>query len=402
MLLFLPLFLYVILLAPYLQLIPANDANTEFLFSMNFYRGEYFSNWVNFHPPVKLILFSLFFKLFGFWTYNYVGFLLGIAGIIAIYFAAKKMFDEKTALISAFLLALSGLYLSVGIMGLNDYIMTVFLIIAFCFYVRSHYLLYAIAASLAFLTKEPAVLFAGSILLVELVKKRKISVYFLIPILVCAAWFLFLKLTGRHLWNDWNFSDTASKGSAYTIINNLVTFHFLNKYAYANWLHLFVFNFNWLLWIIASYSFFKFIKNKFTLIIIIFTLSYSLIVLTFQTFPITRYVLPVLPFMYIFAARTLSSIPLSKAVTAWVLLLLLLSIYRSNDPVSNVIWQTNEIWGEKLYTKELEGVDGMTYNLQYLNAVKKRDQRLQSGDCTKDITINYHPEILKILEIQCK
>jgi 4-amino-4-deoxy-L-arabinose transferase-like glycosyltransferase len=403
----LPILLYVILFIPYIPIIPGNDGGLEYLFAYQWYLGQNLLHILSLHPPLKLILYGVFFKLFGYESTGYMGLLFGIAGIYALYIIAKKIFDKKIAILSAVLLASSGLYLSVGVMGIHDFLMTVLILIAYAFYLDSRYVYYAIFISLAVLTKETAFFFAASILASDIFIKRKITFAIFVPLIILAWYVEFVHFSGYHLWNDWNFSQTAKDGSVLTMAYNLVTLQLFNEYAYENWLHLFVFNFNWVLWIFAIISF-SFIKTKELLKtlapIFIFFFIFLITVLSFQTFTINRYILPLLPFLYLFASFGVSKLPLKPIFIVILLSASLLSLSQSVDPVSNAIWRKTLVLTQSLYlNQKLDGDDGITYNMQYLSVMKTRTNLIKKGDCGFPHLLVYDSTILKLYNIHsCK
>lgn len=399
-----PIAIFTALFIPYLYLIPGNDGNLEYLFAYHTQHGDHFNNWLLTHPPFKLFLFILFFNLFGYMAIGYVGLLMGIAGIVALYFLAKTLFDEKTALLSSLLLALSGLYSSIGIFSINDFVMTVLLLVAFAFYSKSKHTWYVIFASLAVFTKETAILFACSVLVAEFLFTKRVKLIHFLPFVFLIGWMVFLQQSGHTLWNDYNFSQTADKGIIVTILNNLFTFQFLNQYAYGNWLHLFVFNFNWVFWLLALFSF-RYIKNlrrKEFVVIGLFIVAFTLTILSLQTFTINRYTLPILPFVYLFAGVTLSRMPCKYVVIPIVIIISLLSYFTSNDPVSNTIWPKTDVLGEKIYLNvKMDGYDGISYNNQYLEIMKRRTELLHTGKCDLPHMLAYDPLTLKLHNIDC-
>ena len=381
----LPIGIFVALFAPFLCVIPANDGDLEFKFANSWLIGENRIQLLSLHPPFKLMLFSFFFRLFGYNSIGYIGLIFGIAGIIAIYFVAKKLFDKQVALLSSILLATSGLYISVGLFGIHDFLMTVLILIAFAFYLNSRYLLYTIFICIAILKKETAIFFAASILISDITIRKNVSFVIFAPIIILAWYVEFLHFSGYHLWNDWNFSNTAKDGSALTMIYNVVTLQIFNKYALENILHLFVFNFNWMYWIFVIVSFFyiKTKEMKKNLIPIgIFAFLFILLVLTFQTFTINRYVLPLLPFVYMLASYAVFKLKFSSIFISLLLITSFISLFFSVDPVSNWIWQKTQVLNENMYlNKPLDGDDGITYNMQYLSLMRERTKRIENGDC---------------------
>lgn len=271
----------------------------------------------------------------------YIRFNFGEFGYYCFVLYWKRVFNEKVAIFSSCLLALSGLYLSTGAFGLNDFILTVLILIAFAFYLKKKYLFYFTSISLAVLTKETAIFFVISVLLVDFFLKRKRTALHIIPFIVFFCWLGVLHFTGEPLWNSYNFSKTNSHGSIYTMLYNLITFGFFNRFAYENWLHLFVFNYNWIysLFVLVSFLFIKESKRKKEFAIIgIFSFLFIVLVLGFQTWTITRYVLPLLPFLYLFAMYGAFKLRFTPLWIAIIFLTSFLSLTQSSDPVSKHLW----------------------------------------------------------------
>ena len=385
MLLLLPVILFIIIFLPYLSLIPGNDGNYEIIDAYHWFLGDNLLKLLSSHPPFKLILFNFFYNYFGLHSFGYIGLFFGIIGIIALYHIGKELFDKQTALLSSVFLATSGLYLSVGAFALRDFLTTVFMLVGFACYLKSRYIWYAMFLCLAVLTKESALFFALSIVLSEFITKKKVTFAALAPIIIFMWYIEIVYASGHHVWNQWNFSKTANKGSIYTIINNLVTLQVFNKYAYENWDHLFVFNFNWTYWIAAFISFF-FIKKqelKMRLLpLLLFFLSVTLLLLSFQTYTINRYTLPLLPFLYLFTAFGITKMKFTLFFAVLFIFISFISLSYSVDPISNTIWQKTTVFNEKFYLNpELDGADGITYNLQYLTIMKKRTTMILHGKC---------------------
>jgi 4-amino-4-deoxy-L-arabinose transferase-like glycosyltransferase len=400
----LPVVVFVILYIPSLTLIPGNDGGLEYGFAQQWYVGKNLLHILSLHPPFKLILFSTFFKLFGYQSTGWIGLIFGIAGIVALYYVGKKLFDEKVALMSSLLLATSGLFLSNGIFGIHDFLITTLILVAFFCYLDKRYIWYAVFASLAVLTKETAIFFALSITIADVLIKKQARFSIFIPLIVIAWYVEFVHFSGYHLWNDWNFSPTAKQGSLLTMINNIVTLKLFNQYAFENWLHLFIFNFNWVYWIFAFISL-VFIKTteirKDLAPIGIFFILFFITVLSFQTFTINRYILPLLPFVYLFASYGVMKLPLKPVFTTLLITVSFLSLSYSVDPISNAIWPKTQVLGERIYLNhKLDGDDGITYNMQYLSLMQIRTDLLKSGDCKFPHLVAYDKQMLKLYDIK--
>ena len=261
---------FFVLFMPAIGSVPFLDGNIDFIKSHDFYQGGFdqlFANWNSVHPPLKELLALFAFKSFGFSAFSYtlLGITTGIIGVAFYYKLANKLFGAKVAGLASLILSTSGLFLAVGVFALTDFILTVLIIITFYFYLHQKHLLLALTISLALLTKETAGVLFIAILLVETIsllkeaffKKLKLSslaqllLYFL-PFATAIFWNYFLKLNNKNVWQDWSFSETNSKGTLYTIYINLISSSFLNKYAYQNWLQVFVLNFNWVYWAVIA------------------------------------------------------------------------------------------------------------------------------------------------------
>lgn len=402
--------IFLMLIIPFINAIPYLDGNIEFIYIHHFYVGgfhEYFLRDPSVHPPFKVLLFSSLFHIFGISTFVYDigGLFFGCFGIFSMYYLASRLFNKNTARISALLLATSPLFISTGIFSLGDFVITVFLIAGIAYYATSSYKRYAFFASCAVLQKETALLLPLVILFVEVCYLNKKSLrkltYLFIPFVSFGLWMLFLRSNHQEAWQAFLFTPTASKGTFYTVIYNLVTFHFLNPYGYQQWLHLFVLNFNWIYWIIIFISliFYKrellswrkikeFIvvnnqKTKTILILILFFISYFFAVLTIQTFTIPRYTLPLLPFVYLLVSYAIGKINKRSSFVYYGILVLLINVgfinlFFSADFISRMIWGETTVLGETFYDlpNHLAGNDGITYNMQYVSLVKKRTEQL--------------------------
>lgn len=396
--------IFTFLFLPFVGLVPYLDGDVEFLIAVNFFRGHYLTNWTPYHPPLKLFLSSLFFYPFGFYSYSLLGYFFGVVGIIALYSIAKKLFDQKTAIVSSLLLSVSGMYISTGVFSVNDFLMTVFLLVSFALYVNKKYTLAAVMACFVVLSKESGIFFPVSMILVEAFQK-KFRLINMLPFLVLFGWIFFLHSTGHTLWNSWNFSETRQHGSVVTLLTNVFQGKIFNKYAYENWLHLFVFNYHWVLWLVALFVLPKILWNKKLSIIFLFSFLYSLLILSFQTYSITRYILPLLPFLYLEVSLKITQTKFQFIFLPLVFYTVLMSLFTSSDPISNKIWQKNQILNEKFYiNKDIDGNDGITYNMQFLYLTRERNAIIHSKACKEYVNpLMISSETLAILTIpQCK
>lgn len=412
---FLPIGLFTLIFILFSNSIPYLDGNIDFVQSYDFFKGgyaQYFNNWKSVHPPFKLLITSIFFHILGInsFSYNIPGIIFGVTGIISIYLFSKKIFSENVGRISSLLLSVSPIFISTSLFQLRDFTVINLLLLSILFLSINRLFFAFFIMSLAAMTKETALLFPISFLFTQVIflfirgntkKIKKDFLYIFLPLLVFFIWSYFLKINGKSSWQEWIFTSTASKGTIYTIINNILTFNFLNKYAYQSWEQLFILNYNWVYWL-SSFVGFIFIFNKnflkkvkktilkgglrtrIIISIILFNLFYILGILSLQTFTIPRYHLPIIPFLLIALSLSLNLLLKTKILkyfTACLLsVVILISLFYSNDPISKKLWGNSQVLGENLYglNNHFAGNDGITYNIQYLVLIKKRTIELSS------------------------
>jgi len=434
--LLLPISIFILIYLPFINTVPFLDGNIDFVKCLDFYNGgikQLLSNWGSVHPPTKEVFIFILFKVFGVsaTSYNLLGLMTGIAGIGHLYFLAEKLIDKKRALLVSLLLSISPLFIANSLFTLTDYLLAVGIVAALFHYLNKDYFLFAFYSTLAAGTKETGILLPVAIIFSEILlfilkkapinEPRQRSKYFSLvtPFLFSFLWYVFLQLSGKGPWSDWNFSEVASKGTFYTIFHNVLTMQVFNKYAYQNWKQLGALNFNWLYWCFVFYSFIQTLRiprtssprmeqsseqtlrkipmtlnlrlfifhNKIKkinihlgwLIAITFCFFYSLLVLSFQTYTIPRYALPIYPFMYLFVGWAVSKYSKFGLYISYILIsLTMLSLISSIDPVSTLLWKNNRIMTQSLYNLPayLDGNDGLTYNLQYLLIAKTRSDFL--------------------------
>lgn len=412
---FWPIIVFSCIYLPFLNTIPYLDGNIDFVQVSDYQQGgftQYFQKWSSVHPPLKLILSTLVMNLFRekVFAYTLLGYLLGIGGIVSIYFICHRILNRDVARISSLLLASSPLYISTGIFSLRDYLLTVLILASLASLVYQKYLLYIFLVILAFLSKEPAILFILCSLLVEIIfsvrRNRLINVLFcFLPLLASIGWWQFLKVNHQKPWSDWIFTETAGRGTYYTMMNNILTLKIFNKYAYQHWLQLFFLNFNWFFWVviilglgicsvnqgyrkkIATHFFKRTLLAKTAVTIFLFSVGYFLTVLSFQTYTIPRYILPLIPFLYIAVSFFLNKLMRGNKIIGYgtiftVITIVVLSGFFSLDPISPKIWGKINVLEQSLYglNEHLAGLDGITYNLQFLLIAKKRSSLILAAN----------------------
>ena len=379
--------------------------------SYDFYQGGFrslFNNWQGtVHPPIKFLFVAGLFRLFGISviSYTFFGLITGIIGLVAFYYLCKYLFSLPIARLACIIFATQPLILANALFSLLDYLLMIYVIFCLLALDRKHYIWYAVLASSVTLIKETGILLPISVGIIEGIliihafcQRKRISVKhvmsILTPFIVFYGWYLYTTSFNQSLWNEYIFTPTAKYGAVYTVFSNLITLHFLNGYAYQQWLQFFILNFNWVFWLVIILVFLNtlhkkgispFISNidlnkkkEFTQLGL-FSFLYFLTVLSIQTFTIPRYALPLYPFFILLSAISIHVITPSGSKAKIMLyfiisILLFIRLFFSLDPFSIRIWNTSNILNENLYSLQstIDGNDGITYNMQYLLLTHKR------------------------------
>lgn len=407
---------FLLLLFLYLQLVflstlPYLDGNIDFVKVFDYHAGgleKLATTWGSVHPPLKPVLGSILISVFGPTPYavTVLGFAHGLIGIVAMFLLAKKLFGRKTAILAACFLAAYPLFYANAVFSLIDFLIAVYLLGFLASYAHGKVIPAVFFLCLGVATKETFLLFAVIVIFIETVamllqfkskkfkpRENRLAFLFLIPPLLFFLWTKVLQGYGNGIWGDWIFADTADKGAFYTIVNNLVSFKFINEFAVKAWLQLFLLNFNWLIWGFTAFGGIAYIwqapekakkllraslakldqRGKTFMVIGLSITLYFVSVLSFQTYTIPRYALPLLCLLILFFARALSLFLSIKPFAGKILISFFVGIFSvalltSSDPVSFNLWGEQIILGEKVYAINEHGAgnDGLTYNAQFM------------------------------------
>lgn len=403
--------LYLLLIGPFIYVLPYLDGAIDFAKASavaNAGISGLFFSWPSVHPPLKPVLLGMLFRLFGTQEIlqSLLGIGIGVMGIIGMYKTVSLLASRRTALWASALLTLHPLYLAVSQSALIDFLLAVWAIWTVWAIRKRNWAWSCIFLILAVMTKETGLVLVGCVICalsgVAIAKKQSYYGNFLydvisvgLPVGIFLSWTSYLKGQGIGAWSDWIFASTAGKGAFYTTFNNLVSGSWINSYTRQHWSNLFLLNFEWVYWIIAVFVgaplFIRHWREKYSyenlatwLVIGSFTLSYVMFVLTFQTYTIPRYVLPVVILSLPIQAYGIDFLieRAGRTRIVWLCCFVLFCWFRlffSLDPVSLALWGTDTVLGEKIYNTKvhLAGNDGLTYNLQYLKIARTRDHMIR-------------------------
>ena len=392
--------------------IPYLDSGIDFLQAHDFYTGGIpllGSYWASLHPPLKTTVVSMLFFLFGVSgrAYTLFGLLLGSISYFAFYTIVKKnttSFLFLVGMMLIFLLYPLGIAGMIG--GFTDYAVFTWCLLAWAGYCLNKRAVVVIASLFAVLTKESGVLLPGSLILAEFIHtyatKSKVQWKYILvissTILGLFVWLYILSFYGKGAWSDHILFEGYSSNGIIAALQNIFLGGWKNPYALQNVLHVFIMNFHWVYWIISIMGVCIWMSSVFLhrkkykirrnalLPAGIFALFYIIFVLSFPTYAIPRYVLPVSASLFIFLLYGMKGYWRMHTiwyVICWAVLFVvsMAGLSRSIDPLSLRIWKPLKLDNQILYNMRdsFAGNDGITYNLQESFLHNQRTAVIRNG-----------------------
>ncbi len=407
-----PLSILTILIAPFIMVLPLRDGNIDFVKSYYFFKGGfslYFSQFNSIHPPLKELLTAFIFRITGVHSlaYNMLGYIAGIIGIISAYYIGKHMIDKTFAIFFSVALSIQPLFISTSIFALTDYLLTCFLLLCCALFLTKKRVLFSLSLTLLVLTKETGLIALLIFFIIDIFPIKKTflkNLLFLLPYglptSVYLLWSWFLYVSQKSAWKEYIFSETAQHGSFYTILNNLLSFKFINLFFLTHVQQVLFLSFLWILLLISVFFILRYLivgenrqdfklflasgsrNSKLFLFMFLFSATYIICVLSFQTFTIPRYELPIIPFflfLFLTSVWTIKNKYIKRFFIYIFFLFLVVGLFFSIDIIGRHIWGTQVYFGQKIYNTEktISGNDGVTYNMQFLLASRQRTTRIQ-------------------------
>ncbi len=184
------------------------------------------------HPPLVMIYIGLAWRLLGYsaWVARSAMTLIAAATVASLYVLARRISNPEIAFWSALLLALSPLFFAQTTLVHLDLAAALFTTLAILFLLEDQFWLYALAASLAVLSKETAVVLLPVVWLYAWQRRRGFAperqaplppwAPLMAPILPLAAWALFYHhttgfWTGNRNYLSYNLYSTLSPGRVF-------------------------------------------------------------------------------------------------------------------------------------------------------------------------------------------
>jgi 4-amino-4-deoxy-L-arabinose transferase-like glycosyltransferase len=371
---------------------------------------------VTIHPPLIYVINFLAFSTIGKnpTAYNLAGTVIFFVSSIFLYFFVKNLFGIKTAIPLVILLFLNPFVILNSFYLMNDMLILAGTIFAIGFYINNRKMLFSVTLALMVLMKETALALILSFSLIvcfeifvmtkhtgnrvkELVRG---SLLFLPSILVFLAWTYFLKSLGTTEWRDPVFNPNNT--SSYLIVlDNFLKLKVLNVFLLENLSNVFILNFHWIyllgllvLSLLFRREIFAFTKKQeyFCIALVTISLCYIVLVFSFPTWTIPRYILPILfPFFFFlafFIAKVRNFKVYTLVVGAFFLFTLLTNVY-SLDPLTLHLGRT-EMINQTFYDNSLSvgGPDKLIYNTQFLSLTEYQNNMIRDAI---DTNMSYFP-----------
>jgi hypothetical protein len=219
------------------------------------------------HPPLVMVYLGLVWRVFGYsvWTARAAMTLIATATLTSIYLLARRVASREIALWSALLLAISPLFFAQSTLAHLDLAAALFTVLAVLFLLGEQVWLFALAASLAVLCKETAVVLLPVVWLYAWRRKRLVAwpswpcpdtggtpvpraerrtplaawVPLVAPLVPLAAWALYY----HHATGYWIGNRGYLSYNVYSTLSPMRVFWSLLRRVY----ELFIGGFNWLL-----------------------------------------------------------------------------------------------------------------------------------------------------------
>lgn len=395
---------------PYWNQAPANDPMVIYRESTRLYTAglkNFMGMGYAVHPPLINLLISCFFFLFGKAPISYTlsGIFVYLCLLFASYFYLKKRVSWVSACAFILIFFTHPWILVNSVILSNDFLLTLLAFLLLIGILEDSLPIKTVSMGLLGIAKETGLLFilAGSaILLLDILRtwvlERKFPVRKVMRALLALlpgaiAWGIWQYLLRQYQQTEWrDFLFNPGGQSSFEIIyRNIIEGKLFNKHLFGNLLNLGVYYSQWLYTFIfaltvscvASLTLLekKRVFSPTTYLSAFFALTYLLLALSFPTWTVLRYGIPVLFFFLVILATSFQSLSISAVtvITALFVLINGVTLYYSVDPYMKKKFGDNiQIYGVDTYAVpfELNGPDRYNYNLAILRATKKQNQLL--------------------------
>lgn len=397
-----PVFL-IIVTYPYWGQTPALDPMIMYRQSTILFHGGILSTIRDapfIHPPLLFLINAVAFFFFGNspTTYNGVGLVMLLVASYTLYRTLRDIWNKHLATLTTLLLfcnpqvIINSFYLN------YDMVILVFLVFALRAYILGKRWVFALVCAAMVTLKETALAIPLTFFLSEsamiLFRQKtfrekmhaliRTSLVYLPTLFLFFAWQMTLLAVGASEWRAHIFTETTMSSYALAL-TNVITLKIFNQYFLQNIFNTFGLNFQWiltvdtlLLWIVYKYRRFAQTdkQKQFIHTLLSISVTYGLPALTFPTWTIPRYGVPLLLCLVFFFSLFVLATPriFTILLTTEIVALTIVANVTSIDPLSRALG-TTYIRGEEFYANDIDpnGPDGLFYNTQILKPIKKQN-----------------------------
>ncbi len=402
-----PALFFIILTRHYWGETPPLDSMVYFRQTTEFYThglsATFQNNYGMLHPPLFFQLQSIFFAVFGVSpaSYTLFGYCLLTTTSVIFYFAVKHIFNRRTALIATLLLftnphiIVSSFYPNPDVILLSVFILT----LLSHTYNKKRLLLFCYP--LLFLAKETGLIICAGFICIRLftilfshstlkTKLRSMASELLICVPVIIIFSFWSSYANAH-GSDWKFllhEDTNESSYVMFTIKKILTLGFINTHLMQNIYNIFILNFQWIYALfLLCFAFFKKppatgeYQRRFAHGLLVTSALYLCVALSFPTWTIPRYGIPMLLSLFFFLSLYLNQIKRPLLYIGIVILFTVITFVAnvySIDPITSRIGKLF-IFNELLYDSKLNsnGLDGLVYNFQFIKPVSLQNRLIQ-------------------------
>jgi hypothetical protein len=361
------------------------------------------------------------------------GFIFFICAVALGYVAFAKIFNRKFAAWFTVLSFCCPLVLMNSYLRMYEIVILAGIALSFLLLSREKRFLFSLSLALFVFTKETAILVPLAFFLLEgweqirdckltgfkLKSATKRFLVFLPVTLSFLGWQIFMRVYGITEWRAENFGSVKGANSYLVHLNNLLhlkMFEPTSNFRY-NLFHAFVFNFHWIyslaaLVLVLSYKAWRSFEgrplNDLQLKCLKFMAIYGILnvalVLTYETFALTRYVIPVVVVTFFYLALGLEQVEnktIRNIIGFSILGILLSSGFVSADPMTEKFYGRTDIAGQMAYRFPIKivGDDSYAYNFQFRNVMNLQSEVISNAIKISSSVVSVHDcDIFRLYE----
>jgi hypothetical protein len=396
----LPVALFLVVTVPYWNQAPMLDPLLSYNQAIEVNLGhwrELYGAAGSAHPPLLFVWVSLFFRLMGEspLSFRMAGFVAFAIGALSFDAAMKGLVGPLHRVLFVALLFCSPMAICNYFDLTHDPLIVTTFGVALLLFVRERWIGFALSLGFFALGKETGLLAVPAFVVAWALVPReggtgrrwvRLALCLLPVVITFVAWRVVLAALGGSEWND--VSGAPGEGGFEFGLRNLLPSQLFSQYLLRNLYLLFVFNFHWVYTLLAVVLAARIPWRKavahtqFRRVLVVlasFSILYVLFALSYHTWTLPGYGLPVFAGLSFVVAWGLASIrrdAVRSLLVVGLASVVLVANCESVDPLS-VSMGTTQVHGERFYQSvESDGRDGIFYNQAFLRAERRQNDQI--------------------------